>query len=75
MNPNVLQRKAACSSFVMRATSTPLILYDPDVGTSRHPMMFISVDLPDPDWPMIATKSPFSTVKSTFFKTWVRLPS
>ena len=28
-------------------------------------MMFISVDLPEPDAPMIATKSPRSTVDAT----------
>ena len=30
----------------------------PDVGRSRQPRMFISVDLPEPDGPMIATNSP-----------------
>ena len=29
-------------------------------GTSRQPMMFISVDLPEPEAPMMATKSPCS---------------
>ena len=27
----------------------------PSLGTSRQPMMFIIVDLPEPDAPMIAT--------------------
>ena len=30
----------------------------PSLGTSRQPMMFIIVDLPDPDGPMMATYSP-----------------
>ena len=33
-------------------------MYDPSVGTSRQPIMFISVDLPEPLGPMIATKPP-----------------
>ena len=32
----------------------------PDVGTSRQPRMCISVDLPEPDGPMMATNSPSS---------------
>ncbi len=32
--------------------------------------MFIIVDLPDPDGPMIATKSPAATSKSTPRKAW-----
>ena len=30
----------------------------PSVGTSRQPRMFIAVDLPEPDGPITATKSP-----------------
>ncbi len=37
----------------------------PLLGTSRQPRMFISVDLPEPEAPMIATKSPRSTVSET----------
>ncbi len=32
----------------------------PLLGVSRQPIRFISVDLPDPDGPMIATYSPRS---------------
>ena len=32
----------------------------PDVGRSRQPTMFISVDLPEPELPMTATNSPAS---------------
>ena len=35
----------------------PLSQYSPAFGVSRQPMRFISVDLPDPDGPMIATYS------------------
>ena len=28
-------------------------------ATSRQPMMFMQVDLPEPDWPTMATNSPF----------------
>ena len=35
-------------------------LVAPAVGVSRQPRMFISVDLPEPDVPMIATISPRS---------------
>jgi hypothetical protein len=30
----------------------------PEVGTSRQPIMFIKVDLPDPEGPMMASTSP-----------------
>jgi hypothetical protein len=39
-------------------------LEDEAVGRSRQPMMFISVDLPDPDGPMIATYSPGVMIRS-----------
>ena len=34
--------------------------YSPAVGRSRHPRMFMSVLLPEPDAPIRATYSPFS---------------
>jgi HlyD family secretion protein len=56
----------AASSFFQRpSTRTPSSAYDPDVGVSRHPIMFISVDFPEPDAPMIATSSPRVTFRST----------
>ena len=42
----------------------------PLVGTSRQPRMFMVVDLPEPDGPMTATKSPRSIVRSTPFSAW-----
>ena len=43
----------------------PARRYVPGVGTSRQPMMCISVDLPEPDGPTIATNSPASIVSVT----------
>ena len=37
----------------------------PEVGESRQPSVFISVDLPLPEGPMIATYSPRSIVSDT----------
>ena len=37
----------------------------PRVGRSRQPMMFIVVDFPEPDAPMIATNSPSRIVSET----------
>ena len=39
------------------------------MGRSRQPMMFIRVDLPDPDGPMMATISPASICSETPFST------
>ena len=41
----------------------PSRTYRPVVGRSRQPRMFIRVDLPEPDGPMIATNSPASIVE------------
>ena len=45
--------------------STPSIITVPDVGLSRPPSMFKRVDLPEPDGPMIETKSPRSITRLT----------
>jgi len=45
-------------------TSCPSRTYVPLVGASRQPMMCISVDLPEPDGPMMATICPLSTPRS-----------
>jgi hypothetical protein len=50
-------RIRASSSSVRPATRWPFRMYSPAVGESRQPMRFISVDLPEPDGPMIATYS------------------
>ncbi len=55
MNPmSRFRARASCASERV-PTSTPSSLYDPKVGTSSAPRMFIRVDLPEPDEPMIAT--------------------
>ena len=45
----------------------------PDVGVSRQPSMFMSVDLPEPDAPMIAIISPRSALRSTPRSAWTTL--
>ena len=40
-------------------------MYEPELGVSRRPMMFMRVDFPDPDGHMIATNSPSRMVKDT----------
>ena len=37
----------------------------PEVGVSRQPSRFMSVDLPEPDWPTMATHSPRAIEKET----------
>ena len=60
----VLLRIAASWSDFSFDTSRPSRKYWPDVGLSRQPRMFMVVDLPDPDGPIMATNSPFSTTRS-----------
>src|ERR1700759_34903 len=55
----------ARSSSSSSLTWLPPSQYLPELGVSRHPIKFISVDLPDPDGPMIATYSPLRIVRST----------
>ena len=45
--------------------STPSSSTSPLVGLSIQPMMFIMVDLPEPEGPMMATHSPLSTCRLT----------
>jgi hypothetical protein len=54
---------------VERSTWTPLNR-KAGLGTSRQPRMFIVVDLPDPDGPITATKSPDWMSRSTPFSAW-----
>src|SRR5256886_17627659 len=55
----------ASSSSPSSPTSLPASQYFPELGESRQPIKFISVDLPDPDGPMMATYSPCRTSTST----------
>ena len=63
--PSFWLRIAASSFLPSPSTRAPSSVYEPDVGVSRHPSRFISVDLPDPEAPMMATSSPRVTVRST----------
>jgi hypothetical protein len=42
----------------------------PEVGVSRQPRMFIVVDLPDPEGPITATKSPEAIRRSMPLNAW-----
>jgi hypothetical protein len=57
-NPTVVLRSTASSDSPSVAISVPSTVTVPSVGTSNAPIMFINVDFPDPDGPMIATNSP-----------------
>jgi len=52
------------SSFML-ATASPSSIYSPDVGLSKQPSVFIMVDLPEPDGPIMETISPRSIVNET----------
>ncbi len=58
MKPKASRRSQASESESSWETSRPENSYAPAVGRSRQPMMFISVLLPEPDWPISATNSP-----------------
>ena len=58
MNPIFLLRSTARWLFVIERTDTPSRKYSPLVGVSRHPNWLSSVDLPEPDLPMMVTNSP-----------------
>ncbi len=45
--------------------------YWPLVGVSRQPIRFMSVDLPEPDGPMMATYSPRWISMSTPETAWI----
>jgi hypothetical protein len=49
-----------------RAVSAPLITTLPELATSSPPARLSSVDLPDPDGPMIATSSVARTARLTW---------
>jgi len=51
--------------FIISLLSFPSINTLPLVGRSTPPIKCNKVDLPEPDAPIIATNSPFSTVNDT----------
>src|SRR6202007_1211598 len=55
----------ASSSSSRSLTCRPASQYFPEVGESRQPIRFISVDLPEPEGPMMATYSPLRISTST----------
>lgn len=62
----LIRRKRASSSGSRSPVGWPATLYTPRLGRSRHPRMFIKVDLPEPDAPRIeATISPASMRRFT----------
>ncbi len=59
-------RRSFVSSESFRVViSVPPTVTDPEVGLSSPARMCISVDLPDPDGPMIAVSLPFCTSTET----------
>src|ERR1700675_3426346 len=63
MKPIFSARTRFSSPAEMLATSSPSSQISPEVGRSRQPIRFTSVDLPEPDGPMIAIHSPGSTFR------------
>ncbi len=63
--PIFCRRTAVRAKSPAAETSTPSTTMRPDVGRARPPRRCRSVDLPQPEGPMIATNSPFWTWMST----------
>ena len=72
-NPILSFRSSESSSSSSFATSLPSKRYSPDVGVSSAPRMCMSVDFPDPEGPMMATKSPFPIPKETWSRATVSI--
>src|SRR5450432_2966969 len=60
----------ASSSSSIRETFLEFNQYSPCDGVSRQPIKFISVDLPEPDGPVIAMYSPRFTSNETPCRAW-----
>ena len=71
--PILRLRTAASWSLVQLLDRQAVEEYWPAVGVSRQPSRFISVDLPEPDGPMIATNSPGSMLKLTPRSAWTSM--
>ena len=72
--PNSSRRNFASSAPERPVTSRPPTEIRPAVGASMVARQFRSVDLPEPDGPMIPTNSPASTAKLTWSSARVTLP-
>src|SRR5438046_9757430 len=60
----------ASSSSSISETFLPFSQYSPCEGVSRQPIKFISVDLPEPDGPVMARYSPRWTSNETPCSAW-----
>src|SRR5699024_1115105 len=65
MKPSERLRSRPRAAFDRRAMSRPWISTCPDVGVSRPPSTCSRVDLPEPEAPTTAMRSPGCTVRST----------
>src|SRR5260221_9265830 len=65
MNPILTLRRSASAFGASEEASTPSSLYEPDVGRSRQPTIFMKVDLPEPDGPITITIWPGQTLSET----------
>gem|GEM_PF-3497388 len=74
MNPTFSPRKRDCSSPVKCSSGWSSRMYLPDVGVSKSHKIFMSVDFPEPEGPMIDTKSPSLIVIDMFFNTSKTMP-
>ena len=63
-----LRTSASCVAGELRHVLAAQTVACPSVGVSRQPMRFMSVDLPEPEGPTIATNSPLSTSRSMPFR-------
>ena len=63
-----LRRPAACVADRL-AMFSPARVYSPESKASNKPRIFRSVDLPEPEEPMMETISPVSTVMETSLRT------
>ena len=75
MNAICRERIWDSSLWVRSRMGVPSRRYSPRVGTSRQPRMFIIVDLPEPEVPMMATNCPASTDRETSSRAFTRLAS
>ena len=65
MKPSLSRRSLVRSPSSRSVISTPSSTTEPEVGRSSPARMCISVDLPEPDGPMIALKRPRSKATLT----------
>ena len=72
-NPSLFFLISANSSSERLETFLPSSRYCPLVGVSRQPSICMSVDLPDPDGPMIATNSPSFITNDAFLRATVSM--